>query len=346
MPGTLRIDPEAHETTVRVIAYSSDDYVEKSLDNIDDLADFLEKWPVTWIDVIGLGDESLLRTLGELISVHRLALEDVVNVHQRAKVEDYKDHLFIVARMLLLGDELRNEQISMFLGTNYVVTFQERPGDVFGPVRDRLFHGQGRIRGAGADYLAYALLDAVTDNYFPILEEYGERLEQIEAEILGANDQNGIARLHAIKRDLIVLRRTAWPLRETANTLYRDDLDFVSDATRVYLRDCYDHSVQIIELVESYREIAAGLLDLHMSSISNRMNEVMKVLTIIATIFIPLGFIAGMYGMNFNAEISPFNMPELDWYLGYPLVLLVMAGVVVGMLTYFWRKGWIGGGRS
>jgi magnesium transporter len=237
------------------------------------------------------------------------------------------------------------EQMSLFLGEDFVVTFQERPGDCLENVRERLRQGRARIRGSGPDYLTHAILDAIVDSYFPILETIGERLEQLEAAILARPTQRQVARLHALKRDLLAFRRDVWPLREVINTLVRGETPLVAASNRVYFSDCYDHAIQAIDLVESYRDIASGLMDLYLSSVSNRMNEVMKVLTIMATIFIPLSFIAGLYGMNFNSERSPWNLPELNWYLGYPYALALMAVIAVVMLIYFRRKEWIGPGR-
>ncbi|MBI3300790.1 MAG: magnesium/cobalt transporter CorA, partial [Deltaproteobacteria bacterium] len=281
--------------------------------------DFLDRWPVTWVDVEGLGDVETIRTLGEIFGLHRLALEDVINVHQRAKVEQYGEHHFIVTRMVRLGEHLETEQLSLFLGKNFVLTFQEgHPGDCLDLIRERIRQKRGRIRDAGLDYLAYALLDAVVDCYFPILEEYGERLETLEDEILTRPHNGAVARIHEIKRNLLTLRRAIWPQRETFNTLLREEMPLVTDETRLYLRDCYDHTTQIIDLIETYRELGSDLIDVYLSSVSNRTNEIMRVLTVIATIFIPLTFLVGVYGMNFNPASSPWNMPELNWYWGYP----------------------------
>jgi magnesium transporter len=304
------------------------------------LTDILGKWPAVWVNVDGLGDTSVISQLGELFDVHRLALEDVVNVHQRAKVEPYDDHLFVIAHMIQAGEHLGTEQVSFFIGENYLLTFQERAGDCFDMVRQRIRAGRGRIRHAGASYLAYALLDALIDAYFPVLEVYGERIEALESELLTEPDAEMAGRIHAIKRDLLVLRRAIWPHREAIKTLLRDDSPFITDETRIYLRDCYDHVIQLLDLVETYRELASGLLDIYLSSLSNRMNEVMKVLTIFAAIFIPLTFIAGLYGMNFE------RMPELRWSWGYPMALMVMAALTVSLLVFFRRKGWIGRGRK
>ncbi len=341
-PGTLIIDPNASRPVVRMMAYGPDGVAEQKIEDVRLVRNFLNKWPVMWINVDGLGDASVISKLGEIFEVHRLALEDVVSVHQRAKVEQYDHQYFIVARMANAGEKVETEQLSMFLGRNYVLTFQENPGDCFDPVRERIRKGGSRIRSAGPDYLAYALLDAFIDNFFPVLEIYGERMEMLEDEVILRPDRHLIAQIHDTKRELLALRRAVWPLREALNSLIREPTRLITDETRIYLRDCYDHTIQIIDLLENYRDIASSLMEVYLSSVSNRLNEIMKILTIFTTIFIPLTFIAGVYGMNFHTEVSPFNMPELTWYMGYPFALSLMAGLAVAMLIFFRRKGWIG----
>jgi len=342
VPGTLQIDPEAPPPTVRVMAYGPDRLEERDIDDLEDLPGIIGANPVTWVNVDGVGDAKTLTRIGELFNLHPLALEDVVNVPQRPKVEQYRDHLFVVTRMTFLDEHLDTEQVSLFLGKNFVLTFQERVGDCLDPVRDRIRKSMGRIRKAGADYLAYALLDAVIDGYFPVLERYGEYLQELEEIVISTPDSRTVARVNDAKRGLLALRRAIWPQREVTNTLMREELELFSDTTRFYLRDCYDHVVQVIDTVETYREIASGLLDAYQTNVSNRMNEVMKLLTIIATIFIPLGFLAGVWGMNFNTEASRWNMPELNWAWGYRSALILMATIAVAMLVFFRRKGWLG----
>jgi len=345
-PGSLVPDPAAPYPEIRLMAWSDGDLVEKDPVALEDLEGYLGRWPMIWVNVDGLGDARTLRKLGEIFGIHKLALEDVVHVHQRAKVEEYTDQLFIVGRMLFLGqDRIRTEQISLFLRPGVVLTFQERKGHCLEPVRDRIRKGKGSIRHAGADYLAYAILDAVVDVWFPLLEKYGEMLERLENAILDMPGRETVAEIHRVKRDLQEIRRATWPMRETINSLFRQE-GLIQRETHLYLRDCYDHVVQIIEIVESYRDMASGLMDLYLSSVSNRMNEVMKVLTVIATIFIPLTFIAGIYGMNFNPEASPFNMPELNWKYGYLIVWGAMAVVGGVMFLFFRRRGWLGGGKT
>jgi magnesium transporter len=341
-PGTLSVDPEAPPSIVRLIAYGPDDVVETDIHDLSAIPSYLAKWPVTWVNVDGLGDLKTVQEIGRIFNLHPLAMEDVLNVHQRPKVEPYQDQHFIVAREVTYVGKLGTEQTSLFLGKNFLLTFQETPGDCLDPVRQRIRQAHGRHRISGPDYLAYSVLDAIIDSYFPVLEEYGEALERLEDDIVAQHGSATITRIHGVKRDLLAIRRAVWPFREAINALFRDPSPLIREETRLYLRDCYDHTIQIIDLLETYREIASGLVDVHLSSISNRMNEVIKVLTIIATIFMPLSFLAGLYGMNFNTQISPWNMPELEQPYGYPLLLLLMACVVLLMLFFFRRKGFIG----
>ncbi|MHB9049429.1 MAG: magnesium/cobalt transporter CorA [Pirellulales bacterium] len=341
-PGTLVVDPAAPRPVVSVIAYGPEGFAERQIDDIGQVREFLGQWPITWIDVDGLGDTRTVCQLGEMLGLHQLALEDVVNVHQRAKVEPYGDHLFIVTRMIRMTDRLETEQISLFVGPNFVLTFQEHRGDCFDPVRERLRQSHGGIRETDTGFLAYALVDSVIDGYYPVLEQYGERLDRLEDDVLQYGNHDIIARIHEVKSDLFQLRRAIWPHRDAVNELVRDPHPLITGDTRVYLRDCYDHVVQLIDLVETYRELGADLRDLHLATISNRTNEIMKVLTVIATVFMPLTFIAGLYGMNFHTDVSPWNMPELTWYLGYPFALALMGLVAGWMLLFFRRRGWLG----
>ena len=341
-PGTLVADPDAMAPRVSLIAFGPDAVHEESNFEASDLSALAERFPVIWVDVQGLGDVETIRTLGEAFGVHGLALEDVINVHQRPKVEEFDDHLFLVARMPLSNGSIYTEQLTMFLGAHYVLTFQERYGTTLDSVRERIRAGRGRLRKAGADYLAYALIDCAVDAYFPLLEEFGETVEAMENRVIVNPSDVPVHQLHNVRRQLLTLRRAIYPMREMTNCLIRDEFAFIGTQTRVYFRDCHDHTVQLMDMVETYREIASGLVELYLSSLSYRMNETMRVLTIIATIFIPLGFIAGVYGMNFDRGISPWNMPELNWYLGYPFALGLMVTVALVLLWYFRRKRWIG----
>ncbi len=339
-PGSLVADPKAPRPVVRLMAFDAENCVEREIRTANDLkqiAPLLEKYPVTWVNVQGLGDADVIRRLGEVFGLHPLALEDVLNNHQRSKVEQYGDHLFIVARMLEGGMTLANDQLGMFLGPRFVVTFQHLTGCCLDPLRDRIRRERGLVRTSGPDYLAYAILDGVVDSYFPIVEGFGEHIESLEEAIIQQSDDGEmISRIHNVKSKLLAMRRAVWPLRNALHVLVRDPIPLISDDTRVYLRDCADHTFQIIDLVETYRELTSNLLDLYHSSLANRTNEVMQMLTVIATIFIPLTFIVGVYGMN-------FDMPELKWRWGYPVVWGVMAVVAAGLLLFFRRKGWLPG---
>jgi len=346
VPGTLAVDPEAAKPKISVIAYGPHELIEKPDLHVAEISEWLGKYPVLWVNVDGLGDADVFVKLSEMFNLHALALEDVLHINHRPKLDQYDDQLFIITRMAQLADRFEYEQISLFVGSNYVLTFQERPGDCLDPIRERLRNKRGLFKTFGADYLAYTIVDAVIDGYFPVLEELGERLETLEQEILDRPTSETIQTVQATKHDMLALRRSIWPQREFLSALVRDPPPSFSERTQTYMRDAYDHAVRIMDLVDTYREISSGLTDLYMSSISNRMNDVMKVLTVIATIFIPLTFIAGIYGMNFNSEVSPFNLPELNWYWGYPLALLVMAVIAAALVLFFKRKGWIGGSEK
>lgn len=341
LPGTIVADPLANPPTMQVMAYGPEAFTERPNVTLADVKLLLGKSPVLWLNIDGLGDARLVQAVGELFGLHRLALEDVVNTHQRPKVDDYGTHLFIVSRMVHGGDRVVTEQLSMFLGSNFVVTFQDIPGDSLDPVRERLRNKLGHIRQSGADALAYALLDAAIDGYYPVIEQVSDRLDVIEEQLLVHPDEGSMGPLRDLKRDLLQLRRAIWPHREALGLLIRERHAQISDETRIYLRDCYDHTVQLIDLVEVYRELAMDLRDFYMSAVSNRINETMRVLTIVSTIFIPITFIAGVYGMNFDPDVSPWNMPELRWYYGYPLSWALMVLTVLCMLFFFRLHGWI-----
>lgn len=345
-PGTLIVDPQAVRPTIKVIAYNSESEIEEPVQSIESIREYLLKWPVVWINVEGLGDAEVIRQLGVVFDLHRLAMEDVVNVHQRPKVEVYKNHYFLVARMAELQDKLETQQLSIFLGANYVLTFQEAASNRFDLLRNRIRDKGGRIRKSGPDYLAYAILDSCIDNYYPVLEKYGEELELLEDQVVIRPSPQFVTEIHEMKRDLLLLRRAVWPLREAISSLIREPLALITEETRVYIRDCYDHTIQVIDLLENYRDIAGDLMEVYLSSVSNRLNEIMKFLTIFTTIFSSLTFIAGVYGMNFNTGKSPWNMPELNWRYGYIFALGLMAALAVAMLFIFRKKGWMGSKNS
>jgi magnesium transporter len=339
-PGTLVPDPGLPRPIIRLISYDAVQLEEAELTSPQQVTQYLGKGRTVWIDVDGLGHAPTLAELGAVFNIHALALEDVVNTHQRPKMESYGGLMFVVARMVAAPDG-ETEQVSLFLGPGFVISFNERERDCFDPVRRRLREHLGRVRERGADYLLYTLLDAIVDSFFPRLDTMGELLEDLESEVLSAPSPRQLGHIHELRHELFGIRRIMSATREAVNAVIRDTGDEISESTRVYLRDCYDHSVQLIDIVESQREIATGLMEIYLSSVSNRMNKVMKVLTIMSTVFIPLTFIVGLYGMNFNTERSPWNMPELNWAYGYPAIMALMVLIVLVELWIFWRKGWL-----
>jgi len=343
-PGTLDLDADAIAPDIVLIDYNEAVATRLKLNSPQEIAPYLDTKSVSWVDVLGLGNSETWRQMGEVFELHPLAQEDVVNVPQRPKIVDYEDQLLIIAWMVMLKDNsatFHKEQVSLILGKYYLVTVQEEPDyDCFGPVRERIRTGKGMVRKQGADYLAYCLLDSIIDGFFPVLESYGERIEELEDEVVMNPNRQTLAKIYQIRRELLTLRRAIWPQRDAINSLIRDGNNLISPEVRVYLRDCYDHTVQVMDMVESYRELSSGLMDVYLSSVGNKMNEIMKFLTVISTIFIPLTFVVGIYGMNFNTEKSPFNMPELNWYLGYPLCWGVMIAIASGLFYFFWRRGW------
>ena len=344
MPGTLNIEADAPPPIIVLIDYSDGSATRVQLETPEESEPYLDTESVSWVDVKGLGSEDVLKRLGQVFQLHPLVLEDIVNVPQRPKVEEYEDQLLIVARMVTPqspGRGFFSEQVSFILGKHYLLTVQEEPEhDSFGPVRERIRCNKGLIRKQGADYLAYALIDSIIDGFFPVLEAYGEQLEDLENEVVENPTRQTLERIHALKRELLALRRAIWPQRDAINVLIRDENELIGPEVRIYLRDCYDHAVQVLDMVETYRELASSLMDVYLSSVSNRMNEIMKTLTVISVIFIPLTFVAGIYGMNFNTEVSPWNMPELNWYLGYPACLALMVAIAGVLVFFFWRRGW------
>jgi magnesium transporter len=344
-PATL-ISPAEGEVgpcVITLIQYNSETFFEGQFETFEDLMQRFDPSKINWVNVDGLNDIELLRKLGKQFSIHPLALEDVLNTTQRPKVEHYTDHYFIISEMIYKEENRRItlEQLSVFLGKSYVLTIQEESEhDVFEQVRSRLRGGRGYARKMKSDYLAYALLDATVDQFFPILETLGESIEAIEEELLDKPSRGTLRKLYETKRLLLQLRRTAWPQREIFNTLIRDDSGLVSKETQIFLRDCYDHTAQIVDILESYRDLATGLMDVYLSSLGFRTNEIMRLLTVISSIFIPLTFLAGVYGMNFNTEY-PLNMPELNWPFGYFLCLGVMVCSAAGMVLFFKRKNWL-----
>jgi magnesium transporter len=343
-PGQLNVREDAPPADLILIDYDGDRATRMKIDDPAIIKEYLKTDSVSWIDVLGLGNLSTWDALSSVFNLHRLLVEDIVNVPQRPKIEHFQDQLSIVAIMVVLNSErtgFNKEQVSLILGKNYLLTVQEEPlEDCFHGVRKRIEIDRGMIRQQGADYLAYCLLDAIVDGFFPVLEYYGEIIEELEDEVMSNPDRSTLTKIHHVRRELLTLRRAIWPQRDAINSLIRDGSHLISSEVQIYLRDCYDHTVQVMDMVETYRELATGLMDVYLSAVSNKMNEIMKLLTVVSAIFIPLTFIAGVYGMNFSREKSPLNMPERDWYWGYPACLALMLTTAGGLVFFFWKRGW------
>jgi magnesium transporter len=339
-PGTLvHIGKKRmEEVKISIIDYDEEHLQEKETKSIEECFPYKNKPTVTWINVDGLHEIKVVEEIGKCFNLHPLILEDIVDTDQRPKIKDFRDYIFIVLKMLYYDkedNEIQVEQVSLILGKNYVISFQEREGDVFNAIRERIRNNIGRIRKLGADYLVYALIDAIIDNYFIIIEKLGEKIENLEDKVSSRPKPANLRVIHRLKRDLIFLRKSVWPLREVISILERGESSLILESTNVYLRDIYGHTIQVMDTVETLRDMTSGMLEIYLSSVSNRMNEIMKMLTIVATIFIPLTFITGIYGMNFR------YMPEIKWFWGYPIVLLGMLIIGIVMVIYFKRKKWM-----
>lgn len=336
-PGTLVSEPGAVPPAVTVMAYGPHEITETPVDDLTLLRYMRGKWPVVWVNVNGVAHAPTLQQVGDIFGLHRLALEDLGDVRQRAKVESYgDDHTFFVVKMARLAPGLDLEQVGVFLGPDFVVTFQERLGDVLDPLRQRIRVVNGRLRNAGPDHLAYAVIDTIVDHYFPVAEAYADRLDALEEEIVHRPSRDAMNRLHAAKRDLMQLRRAVWPMRDALNCVVREPGPLVRPETVVYFRDTADHCFHVMDLVETYRDLASSLTDLYLTTVSNRMNEIMKVLTVFAAIFIPLGFITGVYGMD-------VEHPRRAWWWDLPFVFTLMGATALLLLLWFARKGWLSG---
>lgn len=340
-PGTLVYIGENKDDDVRlqIIDYNKHDLVESEESDIRACLPIIQKDSITWINITGIHDTKMIADLGSQFGLHSLVLEDVVNSEQRPKIDDYGEYLFTVLKMLYAEKTTHtivHEQVSLVVAPSYVISFQTLADDVFDPVRNRIRQGRGRIRNRGSDYLAYALIDTIVDNYFKVLESLGDKIEALDDHVISNPQTEMLHEIQQLKREVLYIRKSTWPLREITSTLLKGESSIVQDDTHIYLKDVHDHTVQVLETVEIYRDMLSTILDIYLSSLSNRMNEVMKVLTIMATIFIPLTFIAGIYGMNFK------RMPELEWSWSYPALLVIMVAIFIGMLLWFKRKKWIG----
>ena len=339
-PGTLIHigEKKIDKPKITVIDYDAAGVQEKVVSQVEDCFPSKDSPTVSWINIDGLHQVDLVEKIGQHFNIHPLILEDIVHTGQRPKLDEVDDNLFIVLKMFTYDvqeQDIKAEQVSMILAPHVLISFQEAEGDVFEPIRDRIRKAKGRIRKMGSDYLCYALLDAIVDNYFVILEKLGEKIELLEEELLSNPSPVTLQAIHRVRGELIFLRRSVWPLREVINELERGEHSLIMDSSKIFFRDVYDHTIQVIDTIETCRDVVSGMLDMYLSSISNKMNEVMKVLTVIATIFIPLTFIAGIYGMNFE------YMPELHWRWSYPLVWVLIVLIGVGMAAFFKRKKWL-----
>lgn len=341
-PGVLVPRPEASATKIVVRRFSADTYSEQEVVSSTNLASLLEPSSYLWVEVTGLADLPAIRDLGTGFALHDLSLEDALDPDQRGKVEHYENYTFVVLRSLVMKDEIGSNQLSIFLGDRFAITLQDVSHPAVDAIAERLRSGRGRVRDRGTDYLVYSLIDSIIDHYFPVVERFDDQLESIEDVLLEEQGVNPVDLARRPRRSLQTIRHAVWPTREVVTALMNEDSSRMTAETRIHLRDCYDHVAQLQEMLESSREIAASLLESYISRVSLRTNEVMQVLTIISTIFIPLTFITGLYGMNFNRQSSPLNMPELDWYWGYPFSLFLMVASVAGSLLYFRGKGWFG----
>ncbi len=329
--------PSYQPVRITVIDYDATHFQEKIVRQVSECFPFRDTETVTWINIDGLGNPGLIEDLGKCFTIHPLILEDIFNTGQRPKMEDLDGYLYITLKMLSYLEaekEIKIEHISILMGKNFLISIQEDEGDVFDPVRERI-RKDGKIRQFGPDYLAYALIDTIVDNYFSVMEKLEEKVEDLEEELVASPTQDSLQKINRLKKDMIFLRKSVWPLRELINNFERSDSTLIRESTRIYLRDVYDHTIQVIDTLETFRDMVSGMIDIYLSGLSYKMNEIMKVLTLIATIFIPLTFVVGLYGMNFK------NMPEIEWEFGYYSVLIVMALMVIGMLTFFRKKKWI-----
>lgn len=337
-PGTILYSGEetTEQVQITLIEYNEKEFFEKDFYDIDDCFSASHTNLVKWINVDGVHKVEIVEKIGRLFNIHPLTLEDIVNIDQRPKFEDYESYVVSMMKMLYYDTELHAEQLSIILMDNLVISFQEvHGGDAFDMIRNRIRQGKGRIRKCGADYLAYSLHDAVVDCYFSILEKIGDKIEVLEEELIQVPSQATLTQIHHMKREMIFLRKAVWPLRELVNNIERCESELIKDSTRIYLRDVHDHVIRVIDTVETFRDLLSGMMDIYLSSVSNKMNEVMKMLTIISTIFIPVTFIAGVYGMNFK------YMPELESPYGYWTVWAIMIVIMVSLIFYFRRKKWL-----
>lgn len=322
---------------IKLIDYGDQDYIEQDIENIEQCFKFKDEKTITWINIDGIHETDILSKLGKCFGFHPLILEDILNTEQRPKIEDFTDYIYIVLKMIDYDnklDEITLEQVSIIVGKNYVISLQEKPLNIYEPIKNRIRNDRSKVRKAGSDYLAYLLIDSIIDNYFDVIEKTGEKIETVENKLVVNPTQKTLKTIYNLKRDMLFMRKSTWPLREVISKMERGEISLINDSTRIYIRDVYDHIIQVIDTIETYRDILSGMIDIYLSSISNRLNEVMKILTIISTIFIPITFIASIYGMNFKF------MPEVTWKWSYLVVWVIILAVIIYMVIFFKRKKW------
>ncbi|MCE5329766.1 magnesium/cobalt transporter CorA [bacterium] len=331
--GEKKVD----KVKIKLIDYGAQEYVEQDIENIEQCFKFKDDQTITWINIDGIHEIDILSKLGSCFGFHPLILEDILNTEQRPKVEDFTDYIYIVLKTIDYGGKLNRitlEQVSIIVGKNYLISLQEKPLKIYESIRSRLKNDKSKIRTAGTDYLAYLLIDSIIDNYFDVLEKIGEKIETVENKLVTNPTQKTLKTIYDLKRDMLFMRKSTWPLREVISKLERGEISLVSDSTRIFIRDIYDHIIQVIDSIETFRDMLSNMIDIYLSSMSNRLNEVMKILTIISTIFIPITFIASIYGMNFRF------MPEISWKWSYPVIWVIIIAVIIYMVIYFKRKKW------
>lgn len=337
-------EEQVQRTTITEITYDEQSVKISDIINIQDIIQQKDKFSITWIDISGLSDTNMISQIGKIYGLHPLTIEDILNTEQRPKLDVFDSYIFIILRIHFYDNKtniLNYNQINLILGHNFVITIQERLSPVFNSIKDSLQNPQNLIHKKGPDYLVHALLDVSVDTYYQILEAIGDVIEKVEEKVITNPSTEVVKQIHSLKRNMIFLRKSVWPLREIISGLHHKVSSLIQESTLLYLKDVYDHIVQVIDTVETYRDLLSGIMDIYISSINNKLNEVMKVLTVFATIFIPLTFVSSLYGMNFNTEVSPFNMPELHWRYGYFFVLSIMLAIVIAMLAFFKRRKWL-----
>ena len=330
-------EKKVKKVRIKLIDYGAKEYIEQDIENIEQCFPYKDDYTITWINIDGIHEPDILKKLGDCFGFHPLILEDILNTGQRPKIEDFNDYIYFVLKMIdynFKTNTISLEQVSIIIGKNYVISFQEKPLEIYESIRKRIKNDKSKIRNAGSDYLAYLIIDSIIDNYFSVLEQIGEKIEHVENKLISSPTQKTLKTIYDLKRNMLYMRKSTWPLREVISRLERGEIALINDSTRIYIRDIYDHIIQVIDTIETFRDMLSGMIDIYLSSMTHRLNEVMKILTIISTIFIPITFIASIYGMNFRF------MPEISWKWGYLVVWAIILFIIIYMIIYFKRKKW------